>query len=1099
MRMKNIFITAALLSLTISVFAGSDKKTNLALIADKTSSLDKSPLFSLLEVELSQKEGINLLERAAIDKILQEQQLSAAGLLDRNTAIKIGKLLRADAFIILSLENQTQDANDLIRIRVSETAHGLRLLDSFEQSNNKNQQEAVERIIQKIESVLTKIKQPDEKLIPVGIVDIHRIQLGEQYKMLERTLPTMLSVRLSLEPQIIMLEREDLKTLLDEKLMIEGEDTDFWSSAILIDGYIQPNNGQLELHLLLKQSNGDEIKSIIVPVEPNEAITAIEQASSEIIKNVQNSPPIAKWNPELEADEFYKQGKMLSDHGLYSEALNLFETAHALRFENVLYTEALFERLWTIRLNIEMKNNGRTYRSSDQSEEAYQQFNCPYSDLELAELVSIFIRQIHDGYEEGEYSAQYIYERWLKSGAILAFWPNPNNYFLSAASVSSEQVKSINRETRKIWLETCDKALKKEILLPDVGFMNNLIKANLTWISSDDPYELIENLKKAFNEFVMPPELGGQIKTEKERNIIYDRAFRNAAKGLTSMTVLRDLGDSLDLFLNLRRHFLVELTKVNDSVVRFNAYMDLGYLPSTKNVSEQDKSQAKAYTSEAIKILSENLVNSKIPFAQFPSSEISEIKDCLARFNIPPDDYLKIWLDFYKPLIEKKDAKILALCNPGFQAGRLVSNGNSDKIKIKWYQLLEQMAEILSTNSNDTKIITALSNVRDSQAQMKQHFPDIFDTQESTLNVTMLLNKKDWLVPIHSSVGITFDTLKAKLKGDMLWIGLLSESKLGQITSYATVCLAGINLRAEKLNTLYQADAPIKPGPSPTQLTSLEISNDAIYVSIKDGGIVEFPVSKAETKEYIGNPERYSPENGLPSMYISSIAMESDKLWVAYGERFHESGLGIYEPKTGKWESIFCSTLKGEPPFNSGTPYQIQNITFIAPDKFLFILNDPILGTSDIAKWLGLWEMNTNNHTTNHIDIGNGVLNSGRPVLGNFQNNWWIWSSNNSLMAEFNILSETHKYINWDPYKGHRSHDNRELTSAAIHNSTLWGQWGESQIIKIQVGKKLEDAEIIDNNLLDGEPVWKFVSTPHGLVGIGNGTIGLIETENVEK
>ncbi len=79
--------------------------------------------------------------------------------MDRNAAIKIGKLLRTDAFIILSLEkpvqdvsraNQPEGSGDLIRVRVAETAHGLRLMDCFEQANNTNPKEAVERIIKKL-------------------------------------------------------------------------------------------------------------------------------------------------------------------------------------------------------------------------------------------------------------------------------------------------------------------------------------------------------------------------------------------------------------------------------------------------------------------------------------------------------------------------------------------------------------------------------------------------------------------------------------------------------------------------------------------------------------------------------------------------------------------------------------------------------------------------------------------------------------------------------------------------------------------------------------------------------------------------------------
>ncbi|MEJ2648449.1 MAG: CsgG/HfaB family protein, partial [Sedimentisphaerales bacterium] len=235
MRIRNfLFISATMMlafNFTRPVHADSADTATIAIIADKASNLDRSPLVSLLEAQLSQTQSVKLLERAAIDKVLEEQRLNAAGLLDRSTTIKIGKLLRADVFIILSRENhsnttsgpippgaipnkgggfastlttpselnqteeaptensQADDSGDLIRVRLAETAHGLRLLDYFEQSNSANPQEAVAGIIRKVQSVLGKINQPGGKLIPVGIVDIHRVELGEKYKMLERTLP----------------------------------------------------------------------------------------------------------------------------------------------------------------------------------------------------------------------------------------------------------------------------------------------------------------------------------------------------------------------------------------------------------------------------------------------------------------------------------------------------------------------------------------------------------------------------------------------------------------------------------------------------------------------------------------------------------------------------------------------------------------------------------------------------------------------------------------------------------------------------------------------------------------------------------------------
>ena len=46
-----------------------------AIIADKALDLHASPLVALLEARLSEDEKVSLVERMAIDRILQEQQL----------------------------------------------------------------------------------------------------------------------------------------------------------------------------------------------------------------------------------------------------------------------------------------------------------------------------------------------------------------------------------------------------------------------------------------------------------------------------------------------------------------------------------------------------------------------------------------------------------------------------------------------------------------------------------------------------------------------------------------------------------------------------------------------------------------------------------------------------------------------------------------------------------------------------------------------------------------------------------------------------------------------------------------------------------------
>jgi hypothetical protein len=70
-----------------------------------------------------------------------------------------------------------------------------------------------------------------------------------------------------------------------------------------------------------------------------------------------------------------------------------------------------------------------------------------------------------------------------------------------------------------------------------------------------------------------------------------------------------------------------------------------------------------------------------------------------------------------------------------------------------------------------------------------------------------------------------------------------------------------------------------------------------------------------------------------------------------------------------------------------------------------------------------------------------------------------------------------------------------DLARGTIHNNKVWARLGPNQIAIIEIGKSFEEAKIIDNNLLDGEAVHRFVSTPYGLIGIGEGIVGLIETE----
>jgi hypothetical protein len=1149
MRNKTIYISMfGFLLFTSLLYAQTDNITvSIALIADKAGSLDKSPLMSLLEARLSQNGNIKLLERAQIDKILQEQQLSAAGLLDRTNSIKIGQLLRVDAFVIITTETPVQSTTPtanastgtLIRVRVVQTSHGLRLLDCFEQlEESKLLNDIAQTITKRVTAVTKKLLLPAGQVIPVGIVDIHRVQLGEQYRILERTLPVLLSVKLGIEPKIIMLEREDLKILQDEKLRTQGEDSKFWASAVLIEGNLQPKDGDLIMSLSLRRPAGQATKSFTISVEPNEPSTAIDKAATNIVQEILNTPPSTQWQLAAEAEQFYQQGQLLSNHLRFEEATNLFETAHALEPDNVFYTGAVFSCEWTVRtenvmfrpidwrgISISSNRGGISVFSSRVNRASY------YTDLELAELASILIRQIRDDVDKSKISAADIRDRF---SSYLGAEKQSNGYYSNYDSIATEQIMQINRVNRKIWVETYSNALKKQIIRRDNPRMNDLLRARLAWVSSDDPNELRANLKKTFIEFVMPPELGGQIKSASDRTYFDEQVF-----------------GSLTCFSS---EYLKELTTVKDTLISAESKKALLQIsPDLSNQVEDTQGKSAAY--REAKILLEKLKNlDPSQNGRTKQQLLTQIRTHTGgirnrgggNFTLPPiDEQVELWEQMCNLLIEQKDITNLAFLNPGHNflipyLNPLEPNLNRQQF-LRFNSLLVRISKVFQTRPNDQQVIFALNAVKDFQAEIKKYYPEINTTQEtaSSRNIKMLVTQKDWFRDIPTSVGsfkstgpngeITWSERSSKilLQDENLWVVFQTGGTTSSINNQGTVewpvgiGFVGINLAQNKVFALWQTQ--IISHDVVREITDLSVTDKASYVSLLNAGILELPGKLKEGRGYLENTKIFTQADSLPSLSVTSMVHAGKKLWTSYGDIGQESGLGIYDPTTEKWETIFCSTLKGESLFSRGRPYVIHSMQMVSPEEMFFFVYDPTIPRDESSQNPeGLWKMNIRTQETKYF----GPLHTDRAdrinveyknqqlffyswyfilrmepdserlvqVAGNIQYLQQRYFNRNmslKLAQELFLSDSFSNNVKLGPYY---SQGNLDLSTSAIHNNKLWARLGQSQIIIAEKDKSYEQAKIIDNNLLEGEPVERFVSTPYGLIGIGKGTVGLIET-----
>ena len=101
----------------------------VAVVPGEGERAPKAGVAELLTSELSRQDGVVVLEREEVRRILAEQALSAAGLVDRATSIRAGRILHADAF--LALERLGQGNDQQYRIKVIEARTGLVAGDRF--------------------------------------------------------------------------------------------------------------------------------------------------------------------------------------------------------------------------------------------------------------------------------------------------------------------------------------------------------------------------------------------------------------------------------------------------------------------------------------------------------------------------------------------------------------------------------------------------------------------------------------------------------------------------------------------------------------------------------------------------------------------------------------------------------------------------------------------------------------------------------------------------------------------------------------------------------------------------------------------------------
>ncbi|MEO8164829.1 MAG: CsgG/HfaB family protein, partial [Betaproteobacteria bacterium] len=278
----------------------------------------------LLTAELSNRPDIRLVERERIDSVLRDLNLSVSGLADQSKAIQLGKLLTADAMVLIEREA----GSPTMRVRFVESRSGIRLWDDLRKVSL--DQPVIQRLATDLQAAGRKLKVPAQKRRTVSIMGIVAEKQDVDLVNAARSLHAFLERDLQACDDVVVLERERerLKHLVAER-DLTGVELELWSTAVLIEGSVRHAGAAKQFVLGIKLSRPDG--GVLSSLEVQSDEPGLESLRADLLSKVLLALDATASKPRGgESFQFAIRADQLRNHGLYAEALDSAYAALAL-------------------------------------------------------------------------------------------------------------------------------------------------------------------------------------------------------------------------------------------------------------------------------------------------------------------------------------------------------------------------------------------------------------------------------------------------------------------------------------------------------------------------------------------------------------------------------------------------------------------------------------------------------------------------------------------------------------------------------------------------------------------------------------------------
>ena len=330
---KTLLVRPALLLLAVICAAAAmgkaDGATRLALVGGE-GNVGVESVLDMAMALLGKEADLQLLDRAEVGRVLREHELSLAGLVGAEHAVKTGQLLQADLFAVLegTLTNETAGATSLGLV-VFDAKSGARYADSALVSSNIVS--AASAAAAAVRAAVLKSHQGVKDLHTLGLLTVRNADLPRQFDGLCDTVGLLLERELTASPGIAVLERRRLEQVTQERSVApDAEGNRLLSSLRMIELDISQDGVGLRAVLGLVGADGARTNAVTASVPTRDAAALAQVLADQTERFLKVPSDGITANRGAEAARFHRESLLLIQHRDLVAAVHPLDAAIAL-------------------------------------------------------------------------------------------------------------------------------------------------------------------------------------------------------------------------------------------------------------------------------------------------------------------------------------------------------------------------------------------------------------------------------------------------------------------------------------------------------------------------------------------------------------------------------------------------------------------------------------------------------------------------------------------------------------------------------------------------------------------------------------------------